>query len=178
MHFDAIQILTRKIRQAALSALAKLHETPKPCIRTERKGCPFWPLAKHRVEALVRWPCFGAETVDLSQTWFGDQLCADLRAICTVFATTYELRRSSGTWFGGPLCADLRAICTICIVFTIIYELRRSSGTWDFIILNKGLMRPPRRKKAKGSHARHQVQNLSPIFVPSPRLSGKRFSFR
>ena len=39
--------------------------------------------------------------------------------------------------------------------------------TWDFIILNKGLMTPPWRKKAKGSHAQHRVQNFNPIFVPS-----------
>ena len=150
MHFDAIQILTCEIRRAFGPFCSRqLHEAPKPCIRTERKGCHLWPLAKHRVQALVRWPCFWTETVDLSQTWFGDHLCA-----------------------------DLRAICTICIVLIIIYELRRSSGTWDFIILNKGLMRPPRRKNAKGSHAQHRVQNFSPIFVPSPRLSGKRFSFR
>ena len=103
---------------------------------------------------------------------FGGPLCADLRAICIVFATIYELRRSSGTWFGGPLCADLRAICTIRIVFNIIFELRRSSGTWDFIILNKGLMRPPRRKKAKGSHAQHRVQNFSPIFPRAPVCLG------
>ena len=39
--------------------------------------------------------------------------------------------------------------------------------TWDFIILNKGRMTPPWRKKAKGSQAQRRVQNFNPIFVPS-----------
>ena len=39
--------------------------------------------------------------------------------------------------------------------------------TWDFIILNKGPMTPPWRKKAQGSHAQHRVQNFSPILFPS-----------
>ena len=39
--------------------------------------------------------------------------------------------------------------------------------TWDFIILNKGRMTPPWRKKAKGSQAQGRVQNFNPIFVPS-----------
>ena len=39
--------------------------------------------------------------------------------------------------------------------------------TWDFIILNKGPMTPPWRKKAQGRHAQHRVQNFSPILFPS-----------
>ena len=39
--------------------------------------------------------------------------------------------------------------------------------TWDFIILNKGPITPPWRKKAQGSHAQHRVQNFSPILFPS-----------
>ena len=121
MHFQATQILhVRFAGPSTFSALAKLHEAPKPCIRKERKGCLVWPLAKHRVQALVRWPCFGTETVDLSQTWFGDQLCADLRAICTVF----ELFIS----FGGPLCTDLRTTCIVFQLF-ISFGIPRGLGS-------------------------------------------------
>ena len=47
--------------------------------------------------------------------------------------------------------------------------------TWDFIILNKGRMTPPWRKKAKGSQAQCRVQNFNQIFVPS-RARVKSFS--
>ena len=56
----------------------------------------------------------------------------------------------------------LRAFRT---VFMGALAIRRPTPTWDFIIINKGLKKPPR-----GGEARPPVfQNFSPISVPSPK---------
>ena len=43
--------------------------------------------------------------------------------------------------------------------------IRRPTPTWDFIIINKGLIKPPRRGEARPP----VFQNFSPISVPSPK---------
>ena len=64
--------------------------------------------------------------------------------------------------------AHLRAIC---MVFANTSVLWRCAATREFIILNKGHMRPPRVEEAFASHAQPWAQNFHPIFVPSPRVS-------
>ena len=70
--------------------------------------------------------------------------------------------------FGGALFGHLRAICP---VFTTTYAVRRCGGTWDFIILNKGLMTPPWRERAKRSQDQRRSQNFNPISVPNRFLN-------
>ena len=81
-----------------------------------------------------------------------------------------RVKNFGGLIFTGPPC-DLHSICdNFCDS-----EVQR---TRDFIILNWGPIRPPRNEEANASHARHRVQNFSPISVPSPcvfdRLNKKK----
>ena len=60
------------------------------------------------------------------------------------------------------LVMGLRAFRT---VFMGALAIRRPTPTWDFIILNKGLIEPPRRGEARPA----VFQNFSPICVPSQK---------
>ena len=60
----------------------------------------------------------------------------------------------------------LRAFRT---VFMGALAIRRPTPTWDFIILNKGLIEPPRQGEARPA----VFQNFSPICVPSQKERNK-----
>ena len=95
------------------------------------------------------------------------RFAAHLRDICTVFTNVYE------HWTWALFISEVRfsnASIRSAQFLQITYAFWRCARLGDFIILNKGPMPPPWRKKAQGSHAQRWVQNFNPILFPTPGL--------
>ena len=90
-------------------------------------------------------------------------LVASLRQYLVVKTVLFCMIAKEFKKMEARLVMGLRAFRT---VFMGALAIRRPAPTWDFIIINKGLIEPPRRKEARPA----VFQNFNPICVPSPMV--------